>query len=483
MKKYLIILVIFSSFSCENDTPEPLPNPKEYSLTLNINPVGAGILSESSGVYEENKSLSILATANENYNFDGWTGSIISSDNPLSVKMDSDKTITANFVELCELDYTSLFNGVNKNTSHYQPMNIPFFDPENAIQYYTGQTNTDQIWHQHLNLNGNDIPDNIVILLDHNTTENGTAYVFVDQGLAYTFDTTLDALRQIEVGDLDGDGFDDVLMVSTGIDREPYTGDPVVVAYLSTNSYSLATLDSTPSYRHAGALGDIDGDGDLDALMNDNLQFQDNNGMISSKWYENRGRDNWAVRSTNIPNIVNQGLTQLELIDFDNDGILDLFVGGAEWRADWYELTGLPETQNENTRILIGQGEGQFYWDQPILIPRVEGWGKITDLDAYDLDNDGTLELIVTRTGGLGQFYYVDFKLQILKGSPAIGYTTSTLLDSPPNLWDGMWVYNTMIYDVNKDCILDIVPENDRTIVDAYFEGTSNFEYVLKYKE
>ena len=381
---------------------------------------------------------------------------------------------------LCEVDYTSLFSGANKNTSHYQPMNIPFFDPENAIQYYTGQTNTDQIWHHYLNLNGNDIPDNIVILLDHNTTNNGTAYVFVDQGLAYTFDTTLDALRQIEVGDLDGDGFDDVLMVSTGIDREPYTGDPVVIAYLSINSYSLATIDSNPSYRHAGALGDIDGDGDLDIFMNDNLQFVDNNGMTLSKWYENRGRDNWVIRSTNIPNIVNQGLTQLELIDFNNDGILDLFVGGAEWRADWYEEVGLPETQNENTRILIGQGEGQFYWDDPVLIPRVEGWGKITDLDAYDLDNDGNLELIVTRTGGLGQFYYVDFKLQILKGSPGLGYTTSTLLDTPLGLWDGMWVYNTMIYDVNKDCILDIIPENDRTNTGVYFQGTVNGTYNIK---
>ena len=295
--------------------------------------------------------------------------------------------------------------------------------------------------------------------------------------MAYSFDTTLDALRQIEVGDLDGDGFDDVLMVSTGIDREPYTGDPVVVAYLSTNSYSLTTVDSNPSYRHAGALGDLDGDGDLDIFMNDNLQFQDNNGMLVTKWYENRGRDNWVVRPTNIPNIVNQSLTQVELIDFDNDGILDLFVGGAEWRADWYELTGLPETQNENTRILIGKGQGQFHWDQPILIPKVQGWEKITDLDAYDLDNDGTLELIVTRSGGPGRFYYVDFKLQILKGSPGLGYTTSTFLDTPASLWDGMWVYNTMIYDVNKDCILDIVPENDRTNTGLYFQGTANGTY------
>ena len=135
MKKYLIILVIFLSFSCENDTPELLPDPKEYSLTLNVNPVGAGTLSESSGVYDENQSLSILANANENYDFDGWSGSIISSDNPLSVKMDSDKTITANFseIELCEIDYSTLHTGINTLTSHYQPMNIPFVDYAGAL--------------------------------------------------------------------------------------------------------------------------------------------------------------------------------------------------------------------------------------------------------------------------------------------------------------------------------------------------------------
>ena len=111
MKKYLIILVIFLSYSCENDNPDPLPDPKEYSLTLNINPVGAGTLSESSGVYDENQSLSILATPNENYIFDGWTGSITSSDNPLLIEMDSDKTIAANFseIELCEVDYSSTY--------------------------------------------------------------------------------------------------------------------------------------------------------------------------------------------------------------------------------------------------------------------------------------------------------------------------------------------------------------------------------------
>ena len=489
MKKYLIFLILFSSFSCENDTPDPIPNPDpiEYFLTLNISPDDGGTLSKSSGVFNENETVSVLATANENYNFDGWTGSVISNYNPLSITMDSDKTITANFseFELCEVDYSTLHTGINTLTSHYQSMNIPFFNSENAIQYYTGQTNTDQVWHQHLNLNGNDIPDNIVILLDHNTTENGTAYVFVDEGLAYTFDTTLDALRQIEVGDLDGDGFDDVLMVSTGIDRQPYTGDPVVVAYLGINSYSLTTVDSNPSYRHAGSLGDIDGDGDLDIIAIDNLQFQNGNGMEEILWYENNGKGIWLEKKTNIPNILLQNTYQIELYDLNNDGILDLIGGTSEWRAEWFDNVGLPVDIDERTKIILGQGNGQFNWENPIVIEPINNWGLITDLDFYDLDNDGDNEIIVTRTSGPGTYqegtYYNGFKIQILKGN-TLGYYTDKVLGMPTD-WGSMWIYNTIVYDVNKDCILDIVPENDRTIVDAYFEGTSNFEYVLKYKE
>ena len=51
-----------------------------------------------------------------------------------------------------------------------------------------------------------------------------------------------------------------------------------------------------------------------------------------------------------------------------------------------------------------------------------------------------------------------------------------------PSGWGQMWIYNTMIYDVNKDCILDLVPENDRTYSNKYYEGTEDGNYIIKTK-
>jgi len=491
MKKYLISLILFSSFSCENDTPDPIPNPDpiEYSLTLNISPDGGGTLSKSSGVFNENEIVSVLATANENYNFDSWTGSVISNNNPLSITMDSDKIITANFteIELCEIDYSTLHTGINTLTSHYQPMNIPFVDYANQINAVSNieNINTYQLWHQHLNINGNNIPDQILVEVDHNTEINGLAHVFIDNEFAYSFGNESHAIRQLEIGDLDGNGTDDAVFISTGIDREPFTGDPIVAVYLSTSGAEIDIVAEKRSYRHAGSLGDLDGDGDLDLIAIDNLQFQNGNGMEEILWYENNGKGTWVEKKTNIPNIFLQNTYQIELFDLNNDGILDLIGGTSEWRAEWFDNVGLPVDIDERTKIILGQGNGQFNWENPIVIEPINNWGVITDLDFYDLDNDGYNEIIVTRTSGPGTYqegtYYNGFKIQILKGVNN-EYNTTHVLEMPIN-WGSMWIYNSIVYDVNNDCILDIIPENDRTIVDAYFEGTSNFEYELKYKD
>lgn len=491
MKKYLISLILFSSFSCENDTPDPIPNPDpiEYSLTLNISPDGGGTLSKSSGVFNENEIVSVLATANENYNFDSWTGSVISNNNPLSITMDSDKIITANFteIELCEIDYSTLHTGINTLTSHYQPMNIPFVDYANQINAVSNieNINTYQLWHQHLNINGNNIPDQILVEVDHNTEINGLAHVFIDNEFAYSFGNESHAIRQLEIGDLDGNGTDDAIFISTGIDREPFTGDPIVAVYLSTSGAEIDIVAEKRSYRHAGSLGDLDGDGDLDLIAIDNLQFQNGNGMEEILWYENNGKGTWVEKKTNIPNIFLQNTYQIELFDLNNDGILDLIGGTSEWRAEWFDNVGLPVDIDERTKIILGQGNGQFNWENPIVIEPINNWGVITDLDFYDLDNDGYNEIIVTRTSGPGTYqegtYYNGFKIQILKGVNN-EYNTTHVLEMPIN-WGSMWIYNSIVYDVNNDCILDIIPENDRTIVDAYFEGTSNFEYELKYKD
>jgi len=93
-KIFLFIIPILIIFSCEIE--EPIPT---YKLVTSVNPTEGGTVSPSSGTFEENSSVSITATPGPEYLFLGWSGSITSNDNPLSVVMNSDKSLTATFTK------------------------------------------------------------------------------------------------------------------------------------------------------------------------------------------------------------------------------------------------------------------------------------------------------------------------------------------------------------------------------------------------
>jgi uncharacterized repeat protein (TIGR02543 family) len=42
----------------------------------------------------------LTATADAGWEFEGWSGDVTSSDNPVNVLMDSDKTVTATFIDV-----------------------------------------------------------------------------------------------------------------------------------------------------------------------------------------------------------------------------------------------------------------------------------------------------------------------------------------------------------------------------------------------
>ena len=55
--------------SCEEELP-----PVTYSLTTQVTPEGSGIVSPSSGTFDEGASITISATPSANYIFKQWTG-------------------------------------------------------------------------------------------------------------------------------------------------------------------------------------------------------------------------------------------------------------------------------------------------------------------------------------------------------------------------------------------------------------------------
>lgn len=99
MKKLLQLLATFTAItaiiiSCSKE--EPTPEPIKYTLTVSAGTGGS--VSTTGGSYEAGASVSVTATPNTEYEFTGWSNG--STDNPLSVTVNSNTTITANFAKV-----------------------------------------------------------------------------------------------------------------------------------------------------------------------------------------------------------------------------------------------------------------------------------------------------------------------------------------------------------------------------------------------
>ena len=91
MKKIALFLSFLFVISCTKD-------PIIYTLTTSANPADGGTVSPSTQQYDEGKTATITATASSEYVFQSWSGATGSS-NSTSVVMNSDKSVTANFVK------------------------------------------------------------------------------------------------------------------------------------------------------------------------------------------------------------------------------------------------------------------------------------------------------------------------------------------------------------------------------------------------
>lgn len=96
---YFLLLINLSILlflcSCSKKSVEPQIY---YSLITRVNPADAGkIYPPDTTEYEENTYVEIEATQNNHWLFSHWNPDSLGSENPMEIKMDKDKNITANF--------------------------------------------------------------------------------------------------------------------------------------------------------------------------------------------------------------------------------------------------------------------------------------------------------------------------------------------------------------------------------------------------
>lgn len=71
----------------------------QYTLTMNINPSGSGSVSKSpnKSTYIYGEQVTLTATTNSGYNLGNWSGDAGGTANPVTLTINKDKTVTANF--------------------------------------------------------------------------------------------------------------------------------------------------------------------------------------------------------------------------------------------------------------------------------------------------------------------------------------------------------------------------------------------------
>ena len=134
------------------------------------------------------------------------------------------------------------------------------------------------------------------------------------------------------------------------------------------------------------AIGDADGDGDLDIYMSPCLGDA---GVPTPKaYYKNNFVESGAAKTLSFTDVSYTNGTQniskgygAEFVDFDNDGKLDLYATGANAAA---------------TKIYKNLGGGQFVrcrYDYRAHVSLEHRYSDLNGSKAIDYDNDGDLDL------------------------------------------------------------------------------------------
>lgn len=456
---------MISCSSPENETdPTPIqPSTTEYTLTVSSGKGGS--VSTSGGTYEEGTSITLTATPNPQYIFAGWSNG--STETSITITMNSNTTIEATFSFDCS---TIQSDSIDWNNISYNLIDIDIpknqdgsFNEEyyNIAGGYYGLNCTTAF----VDYNNDGYKD--IIAFDNNydnfiDRESGyTGYerkepirFYLGSCDGFSEDTNNDSNflglvhgRKTLLGDYNNDGDVDIFFIGHGYDKQPFPGEfNKVLLSNGSGTFIENNFVDIVSFFHGGASGDFDNDGDLDVFVTDA-------GRGFAGFYINDGLGNFLFDNSIINQDNMNGLYNAELYDINKDGFLDIISGGHDWSYS--------STIYDNTTSII-YGNGINYTNSEIIrLPEstIYGQGVMTDVNFFDINNDGQDEIIVSKTGDNKDNpnnFYVGWSIQILQlvGDEYQDYTEQ-YIDVSNNL-EEQWILWLSISDKDGDGVIEM---------------------------
>jgi len=241
----------------------------------------------------------------------------------------------------------------------------------------------------------------------------------------------------IGVADVNGDGLED-FFVGNGIG---FSGE----LYIQTSSggFNLSkqkVFNQDKLCEDLGALFfDYDNDGDKDLyVVSGSNEYELESPFMQDRLYENDGQGNFT-KTQNVLPVMQASGSCVKSADFDNDGDLDLFVGGF-LLPNQYPKPG--------KSFLLLNDNGTFKDVTNTIASGLQDIGMVKDAAFADINGDDKIDLIVT-----GQ--WMPIEVFINNGKQFEKRTNEYGLSEEVGWWNTL-----LIEDLDNDGFLDIVAGN-----------------------
>jgi len=286
-----------------------------------------------------------------------------------------------------------------------------------------------------------------------------------------------------QAADFNGDGITDLFLGSSLMLSK--NGKIANVSHSNLPNELFFNEDLGPLFFHDVAIGDADGDSDIDIFL-PIADYTYGNACGSCLEYipwamlMNDGSGNFTANQ-NFPIIPNPGdigqteifwATTAAVADFDNDGFGDVAVGW--FNPHLAREYGFGETY-ENSAGAVFFNDGNNDWRNRPWVELPDNYfgenGNANDMQAFDFDGDGYIDIVLATTRR--DPYYKGRMIQFFKNNGGTSFTdmTSTYGTTKyadggvtnPNLWNGEG--DLIIIDFDHDGDLDIVDSSMDTYV------------------
>lgn len=258
--------------------------------------------------------------------------------------------------------------------------------------------------------------------------------------------------RNVVVEDFNGDGRKDIFFIDHGYDVNPFPGYTNHLYLNAGNNSYVDASDRLPQFwdfSHSVAAADIDGNGSIDLYVG-NIYGQQ---LIDPYFLVNDGSGHFTLDRSRLPDSLASSVGK-------NDGRMSLAAEFLDVNGDGrpdlivgpYEGAGI-------ATVFFNDGAGRFSDANKMDLPlNMQGGGVFTlvqDIKAGDLDGDGITDLVLLAT----KPDYVGWSVQLLMGQADGTFVDQTAARIGPNHFNVSESWSTFLslQDVSRTGTLDII--------------------------